>query len=739
MLGDTTLADGLDATVQAGLASLPPELAPERVAELWSEAKGAHDADRKALRRFAMRLTRDRRADALAALLRHVAAQLPAEPWPLTFAAEFAFENENYAEALELGRTVRERFPDEADGYKVILQAAVALRDVQAATAVMHRLPEALAEENWALRGAILVAMGREDYAAVLQEAEKLTKRAPKRPDGTIAAAEALAALGRADEAEALIAPAITAFPRSSAVLRAGAAIADQRDDVDVALERWAELRRGWRQDTAGYLGGLQTLRKAKRMDLAMPIIYEAVARFPEDEAVLTTAARAAESARQVENAELFWSRLAKLRPDNPKYAHHAAVTLLSTPAARGRRLPEVALRLEAQHRRFPDYAPSWIAHLSVLREMHEFAAAERLARQAAEHFPDDVHIALAGVGVLEDQERFDAALAAVTALREAHRPRVDVEVAYVRALCGAGQYDDADAVCQAAREKFPTHRKLVSESARIATRRGDWPEALRRLEEAQRLMPHDEGLEREVQKVRRHLVEPAANNAADTDTTPLARFESLGGTGNGCEFGIIQRQLGSDRLGLLRWSRHDVAELIDGLDAEFEGVGQEDTTILRTVRVGLTHEEYVTRDKRYFMESHTFVSTKDIPADKMLAQTCRRLRFLRGKLLEDLRAGERIFVYKAQTPLSDDSIVSLHEAVRRFGDNAVLCVMRADATHKRATLRTLGRGLYVGYVSHFMNDDSGAAGLDVTAWQAICRESEARWVAAKDAISAAA
>jgi len=739
MLGDTEGADVLEAAVEAAVAALPAELAPERIAELWREAKGPRAADRRALRRLATRLTRDRRAEALAALLRHVAAELRAEAWPLTFAAEFAVENENFADALALGRMLRERFPDEADGYKVTLQAAVALRDVEAAAALVARLPDALAEENWALRGAIMVAMDRQEYAAALQDAEKLIKRAPKRPDGTVAAAEALAALGRPDEAEALIAPAIEAFPRSAAVFRAAAAIADQREDVDVALERWGELRRGWRHDPAGFLGTLATLRRAKRMDLAMPIVYEAVARFPDDETVLATVARVAESARQVENAELFWSRLAKLRPENPKYPHHAAVTLLSTPAARGRRLPEVAVRLEAMHRRFPDYAPSWIAHLSVLREMHEFAAAERLAQAAAAQFPDDVHIALAGIGVLEDQERFDAALAAVTALRAAHRPRVDIEAAYVRALCGAGQYDEADTICQAARERFPAHRKLVSESARIATRRGDWPEALRRLEEAQRLMPDDDALEREVQKVRRHLAEPAPDAPAAADTTPLARFESLGGTGNGCEFGIIQRQLGSDRLGLLRWSRHDVGELIDGLDAEFEGVGQEDTTILRTVRVGLNHEEYVTRDKRYFMESHTFVSTKDIPADKMLAQTCRRLRFLRGKLLEDLRAGERIFVYKAQTPLTDEQIVSLHDAVRRYGDNAVLCVMRADAAHKRATLRTLGRGLYVGYVSHFMNDDSGTAGLDVTAWQAICREAEARWLSVKDAVSVAA
>src|SRR5436309_528289 len=32
-------------------------------------------------------------------------------------------------------------------------------------------------------------------------------------------------------------------------------------------------------------------------------------------------------------------------------------------------------------------------------------------------------------------------------------------------------------------------------------------------------------------------------------------QFESLGGTGHGCEFGVFQRSLGVEPLGLLRWA----------------------------------------------------------------------------------------------------------------------------------------------------------------------------------------
>ena len=34
-----------------------------------------------------------------------------------------------------------------------------------------------------------------------------------------------------------------------------------------------------------------------------------------------------------------------------------------------------------------------------------------------------------------------------------------------------------------------------------------------------------------------------------------VTQFESLGGTGHGCEFGLFQRHFGAEPLGLLRWA----------------------------------------------------------------------------------------------------------------------------------------------------------------------------------------
>jgi len=327
-----------------------------------------------------------------------------------------------------------------------------------------------------------------------------------------------------------------------------------------------------------------------------------------------------------------------------------------------------------------------------------------------------------------------------VEALRLRVKDSPDVDAAYVRALSCAGHYDAADRAGALALSKYPSALRLLMEYSRISTRRGDWHEAYQRLLDARRVLPNDVGIARELQNMRLQLAESMPDSQVPAgQSDAIMRFESLGGTGVSCEFGMVQRELGRDSIGLLRWSRNEASHVIDALACEFEGVGSEESTILKTVRHAVDDEEYVTQDRRFFMESHTFVRTSDAPADSMFKQTCRRLRFLRGKLLEDLRAAEKIFMFKAHHALTDDQVRDLHAALCRYGDNALLCVMRADSSHAASSLRVLGRGVYAGYVGHFLNDESGLPGFDIPAWQAICAKADADWQRARQGITAAA
>ena len=77
----------------------------------------------------------------------------------------------------------------------------------------------------------------------------------------------------------------------------------------------------------------------------------------------------------------------------------------------------------------------------------------------------------------------------------------------------------------------------------------------------------------------------------------------------------------------------------------------------------------------------HTFVQANEIAQETMLEQSCRRLQFLRGKLLEDLRAADKVFVYKmTMRNLTPWEITRLHTMLRRYGPTTLLYVRYEDA-----------------------------------------------------------
>lgn len=377
---------------------------------------------------------------------------------------------------------------------------------------------------------------------------------------------------------------------------------------------------------------------------------------------------------------------------------------------------------------------PAYTAHVGVLREMRRLEDANALSAKWRARFPDDIKLALARAGVHEDLGKMDEALAEVTALRGRAPQEPEVETAYIRALSCAGRHDDAEAACEAARRTWPKERGMWLEYARVAFRKGDWPESVRRLEQAREALPKDEAIVRELRTVRGQLAEPEEADATTPAEGLFTHFESLGGTGIGCEFAMVQRRLGTDTLGLLKWAHTYPPAMIAALDAEFEGVGDEVNTDVGIIRISADREEYTTLDKRYEMESHTFVRTSDAPKEKMFQQACRRLRFLRGKLLEILHAGGKIFVYRSETPIDDETITRIHTSLARYGRNAMLCVMRAGTAYEPRTLRVIGPGIYVGYVSHFLNDAGDHHGSDVEGWTALCNKALKLWQATEAA-----
>lgn len=257
---------------------------------------------------------------------------------------------------------------------------------------------------------------------------------------------------------------------------------------------------------------------------------------------------------------------------------------------------------------------------------------------------------------------------------------RFPAEPRFIRALAGAllhvGMPDRAEIVFEegfARLSETPGNTavavQLLGEAARLAEERGHASLARQRWARVRAAQRAEGG------------PEDAAPPASDRGPLPPAEgpgphaplmqcFEGLGGT---CEFGLVQRYFGAEPLGLFRWVSLNARNLIRALDSDFDGIGEPGFTTLSITPGG----EFSTSDTRYRLAMHTFI--KDIGQDreKLIMQLRRRMRFLRDKLLDDLRAGEKIFAYRHTGMPTDADVLALAEAVRRFNPANRLLVAR--------------------------------------------------------------
>ena len=151
-----------------------------------------------------------------------------------------------------------------------------------------------------------------------------------------------------------------------------------------------------------------------------------------------------------------------------------------------------------------------------------------------------------------------------------------------------------------------------------------------------------------------------------------LLGFESIG---DSCEFGSVQRRYAAEPLGLLRWNDVQLDNLLVALAHRFEGMGEPDNTEMPIIGNG----EYTIKDKRWDLWMHTFQFEGQADPSVLQPKMCRRVVYLRDKLLEDLSAAEKIFVY-CTAAINADQIAQLHDALGAFGPVKLLAVQPADA-----------------------------------------------------------
>jgi hypothetical protein len=156
----------------------------------------------------------------------------------------------------------------------------------------------------------------------------------------------------------------------------------------------------------------------------------------------------------------------------------------------------------------------------------------------------------------------------------------------------------------------------------------------------------------------------PAAfSDPAMSDEALALRFESIG---QACHFGLIQREMGAEPISLLRFVDTTTSHLVDGLVAGFAAVD-------RPGRLHLAHTvskrpTYRWHQQDYNLHFDTRIHVGEAETEAVNEGQLRRLSFLRGKFLDDVRAGEKIYVLTRSDCLTEPEAL------------AVFCALNAHA-----------------------------------------------------------
>lgn len=179
------------------------------------------------------------------------------------------------------------------------------------------------------------------------------------------------------------------------------------------------------------------------------------------------------------------------------------------------------------------------------------------------------------------------------------------------------------------------------------------------------------------------------------------AGFESLGFA---CELGLLQRRLGREPGGLLRFSGMSTPCLIEGLLNGFSGLGRPDTMILH--RRDDDDCGYWVEETAYQLWFQTPVSSLQVSEEALLRQLSRALPFLVRKFLEDAILAEKIFVFQRRDETTRPEADAVLAALSVWGDATVLWVQQDGA--RAGTVERLSERLLHGFVDASGDHGSG-------------------------------
>jgi len=584
-------------------------------------------------------------------------------------------------------------------------------------------------------------------------------RRFPNDPAMHAGLGTALATAARFDDADATLLAAIKRFPTDFALRSEYARCAEMRREPEAAFTRWQEAGAAFPQNTLCIVGAAMALCNQRQTAEAETLLAEAIQRFPPNQQLLSSAAFVARLRRNWPAALQYAYGLLFTAPDRAT-GHEVRIQALRELG----RTEEAEAALKTARQNFPNsvqLAMEEARTASARGDADAALAAWRIVR-AQTNAPAEPAIEISDL--LIRHKKFEEAESLLSAELERFPGAVGIAVRFGMMANRRRAWPEAIARWQALDAQFPKNTQILGGLAEATWMAHDHPalvelldriislepnniaaailyaryemrqnragDAVRRLVAAEKAWPGNRNILAQLNDARMQAmvedIDPVPGDTAapasaleKPEADLFAHFESLG---SGCEFGLLQRRAGSEPIGLLRWANITPRGLTEALERKFEGIGDIATTAIRAVG-----DTYLLADRTYDIGMQTFISPTTEAAETLLPKLCRRQRYLARLLMENLAEASRILIYKLVDTMTEQETQRLWQAVKSYGDNALLIVKRAGDDHPAGSFWAVEDGLMIGTVAHFSNTDP-----DLTSWTKICTAAREAWADVK-------
>ena len=194
------------------------------------------------------------------------------------------------------------------------------------------------------------------------------------------------------------------------------------------------------------------------------------------------------------------------------------------------------------------------------------------------------------------------------------------------------------------------------------------------------------------------------AGAVADPQRQAAERALVMGfeGIGNNCEFGLMQRKVGFNRMGLLRFAGStDTPKLAEAIANGFEGFGTPDD-----LELSLRGTEWIAASRRYNLNVHTYKHYPQTSEDRIRKDESTKLMFQASMMLDLLELGARTFIRRVADSDDQTGMRALYEAIRARGPTTLLWVTNARHDRPHGMIERLDDRYYVGYHGRLARTD---------------------------------